>query len=93
MTTLFVIAVLIFLSIGLKWAAKKLGMLASKIERDARDKEKYKEELLGSIKSVEKHLSLPAQDDRIDTTAILEDQKKIEEKRQIQRAIEEELGI
>lgn len=93
MTTLIVIAILIFLSIGLKWAAKKLGILASDIEKAAREKERYHGELLGSIKNIEKQLSPPAHDDRIDTKAILANQKKIEEKRQIQRAIEEELGI
>lgn len=93
MSTLLIIALFILMGIGLKWAAKKLGMFATELEKAAQQKEKYHEQLLSSIKNIEKELSPPAQNDKIDTRAIVEDQKRLTDKLETQRAIEEELGI
>lgn len=93
MSTLITITIILVVCYMLKKASRMLGMFAWEIEKAERDRARYKEELLGSLKNIEKEVSPSVTNDTIDTQGIIEDQNKISEKAKIQKAIEEELGI
>jgi len=93
MSTLITIIIILLLCYMLKKASRFLGMFAWKIEKAERDRARYKEELLGSLKNIEKELSPSVTNDTINTQAVIEDQKNISEKAKLQKSIEEELGI